>query len=60
MKIVLLDDELQELKTNTCRIFQLYFYKNLFEPSAHSQIINNISLTKQTVIINLYSNNNTA
>ena len=60
MKIVLLVDKLQELKTNKRRIFQLYFYKNLFEPSAHSKIINNESLTKQTVIINVYSNNNTA
>ena len=29
MKIILLDDQLQELTTDTCEIFQLYFYKNL-------------------------------
>ena len=49
MKIVLLDDQLQELTTDTCGIFQLYFYKNLFEPFADSKIINDESLTKQTV-----------
>ena len=49
MKIVLLDDQLQELTTGTCGIFQLYFYKNLFEPSADSKIINDEFLTKQTV-----------
>ena len=26
------DDQLQENSSDTCRIFQLYFYKNLFEP----------------------------
>ena len=34
MKIVLLDDQLRELTTDTCRIFHLYFHKNLFEPEA--------------------------
>ena len=29
MKIVLLDDQLQELTTDTCGIFQLYFYKKI-------------------------------
>ena len=49
MKIVLLDDQLQELKTDICGMFQLYFYKNLFEPSADSKILNDELLTKQTV-----------
>ena len=49
MKIVLLDDQLQELKTDTCGMFQLYFYKNLFEPSADSKILNDELLTKLTV-----------
>ena len=49
MKIVLLDDQLQELARDTCSIFQLYFYKKLFEPSADSKIINDEFLTKQTV-----------
>ena len=31
MKIILLDDQLQELTTDACGIFQLDFYKNLFD-----------------------------
>ena len=31
MKTILLDDQLQELTTDTCGIFQLYFYKSLFD-----------------------------
>ena len=61
MEIVLLDDQLQELTTDTCDIFQLYFYKNLFEPSADSKIINDEFLTKQTVatLLNeIFSRNN--
>ena len=49
MKILLLDDQLQELTTDTCDIFQLYFYRNLFEPSADSKLINDEFLTEQTV-----------
>ena len=48
MKTVLLDDQLQELTTDTCGMFQLFFYKNLFEPSADSKIMNDEFLTKQT------------
>ena len=39
MKIILLDDQLQELATSTCGIFQLYLYKNLFDPVSDSKII---------------------
>ena len=49
MKIVVLADQLQELTTDTCGIFQLYSYKNLFEQSAGSKIIDDEFLTKQTV-----------
>ena len=49
MKIVLLDDQPQELPTDGCGIFQLYFYKNLFEPEAGSKIINYEFLTEKTV-----------
>ena len=49
MEIVLIDDHLQELTTDTCGIFQLYFYKNLFEPSADSKITKDEFLTKQAV-----------
>ena len=49
MKIVVLADQLQELTTDTYGIFQLYSYKNLFEQSAGSKIIDDEFLTKQTV-----------
>ena len=39
MKIILLDDQLQELTTYTCGIFQLYFYNNLLDPVRDSKII---------------------
>ena len=32
MKIVIVENDLQELTSPTCGIFQLYFYKNLFDP----------------------------
>ena len=47
MKIILLDDQLQQLATNTCGIFQLYFCKNLFDPARNSKIINDEFLTKK-------------
>ena len=49
MKIILLDDQLQELTTDTCGIFQLYFQKNLFHPASNSKIINDEFLIKITV-----------
>ena len=49
MKRVLLDEQTQKLTTDACGIFQLYFYKNLFEPEAGSEIINDEFLTQKTV-----------
>ena len=49
MKIILLDDQLQELTTDTCGIFQLYFYKNLFDPVRDSKMIDDEFLIKKTV-----------
>ena len=46
----LLDDQLQELTTDTCGMFQLYFYKNLFDPVSDSKIIDEEFLTKKTVV----------
>ena len=48
-KIILLDDQRQELTTDTCGIFQLYFHKNLFDPVRDSKIIDDEFLTKKTV-----------
>ena len=39
MNIVILENDLQELTSPTCGIFQLYFYKNLFDPSIQSTIL---------------------
>ena len=48
MKIIMLDDQLQELTADTGGIFQLYFYKNLFDPDSNSKIFNDEFLTKKT------------
>ena len=45
----MLNDQLQELTTETCGIFQLYFYKNLFDIVIDSKIIDDEFLTKKTV-----------
>ena len=45
----MLDDQLQELTTDTHGIFQLYFYKILFDPVSDSKIIDDEFLTKKTV-----------
>ena len=49
--LYLVDDQLQKLTSDTCDIFQLYFYKNLFDPLAKtkSQIINDKKLTRNTI-----------
>ena len=44
-----LDDQLQKIETDTCGIFQLYFYYNLFNPLKNSSIIENTSLSKHTI-----------
>ena len=49
MKVILLDDQFQELAIDTYGIFQLYFYKNLFDPVRDSKIIDDEFLTKKTV-----------
>ena len=43
------DDQLQETISDTCGIFQLYVYKNLFDPLEDSQIIDHEKLAKQTI-----------
>ena len=44
-----LDDQLQRIETDTCGIFQLYFYYNLFNPLKSSSIIENTWLNKNTI-----------
>ena len=43
------DDQLQKIETDTCEIFQLYFYFNLFMPFENSSIINDKKLSKSTI-----------
>ena len=43
----MLGDQPQKLTTDACVIFQLYFYKNLFELEAGSKIINDEFLTQK-------------
>ena len=45
----LVDDQLQKIETDTCGIFQLYFYINLFTPVDGSSIIHDKTLSKSTL-----------
>ena len=40
MNILILDNNVQDLTSTNCGLFQLYFYKNLFDPEEKSKIIN--------------------
>ena len=46
IKIHTVDDQLQKLETDTCGIFQLYFYTNLFTSVDGSKITNDKKLSK--------------
>ena len=43
------DDQLQKIETDTCGIFQLYFYYNLFVSFENSSIVDDKKLSKRTV-----------
>ena len=45
----LVDDQLQKIEADTCGIFQLYFYVNLFTLLENSSIVNNKKLSKSTL-----------
>ena len=47
--VFMVDDCLQDLESDTCGIFQLYFYTNLFLPKEDSKIVSNSKLTMKTV-----------
>ena len=47
VNIWMVEDRLQDLKTSTCGIFQIYFYKNLFDPEEKSKINGETRLTKK-------------
>ena len=48
--IFMVDDPLQHEKSDTCGIFQLYFYTNLFLPQENSKIIKNRQITMRTIV----------
>ena len=50
LTLYLVYDQLQESTSDTCSMFQLYSYKNLFDPLHNSNIINDDKLTKDTVL----------
>ena len=37
------------MTSSTCSLFQLFFYKNIFDPEEKSKIINHETLNKRTV-----------
>ena len=47
--IHLLDDQIQMIEKDTCGVFQIYFYVNLFRLLKDSQIVNNKKLNKKTI-----------
>ena len=49
MNILILEQPVQDLTSSNCGIFQLYFYKNLFDPNKKSKIINHENLKKRTI-----------
>ena len=49
MNIIILENRVQDLLTSDCGPFQLYFYKNLFDPEEKSKILHHQKLTKNTL-----------
>ena len=49
MNIIILENAIQAIEISTCGQFQLYFYKNLFDPDNDSKILSHKKLTKQTL-----------
>ena len=49
MNLLILKNAIQEITTDTCGEFQLYFYKNLFDPDHQTKILNHQKLSKNTL-----------
>ena len=49
MNILILEHLVQELTQSTCGLFQLYFYKNIFDTDERSKIISHETLNKKTI-----------
>ena len=45
----MVEDRIQDLDSARCRIFQIYFYDNLFNPDEKSRIQGETKLNKKTV-----------
>ena len=49
MNILILENQIQDLISLNCGQFQLYFYKNLFDPDEKSKILSHGTLNKSTL-----------
>ena len=49
MNILILENQIQDLVSPNCGEFQLYFYKNLFDPDEKSKILSHGALNKSTL-----------
>ena len=58
MNILILENQIQDLISPNCRQFQLYFYKDLFDPDEKSKILSHQTFNKstlQTIINKIFS-----
>ena len=49
MNILILENNVEDLPGSTCSLFQLYFYKNLFDQDEKSKILDHENLNKKTL-----------
>ena len=49
MNILILENQIQDLVSLNCEQFQLYFYKNSFDPDEKSKILSHETLNKSTL-----------
>ena len=49
MNVLILENSIQDIISPNCREFQLYFYKNLFDPDKKSKILSHQTLNKSTL-----------
>ena len=49
MNVLILENIIQDLISPNCGEFQLYFYKNLFDPDERSKILSHQTLNKHTL-----------
>ena len=58
MNLLILENQVQDLVSPNCGQFQLYFYKNLFDPDEKSKILSHGTLNKitlETIIKEIFS-----